>query len=72
MNAKIVIPSLAALVLTASVAVAQMPPPPAGGPPGTQMRGPMRANRTPPTGELRSPRGRPGCALTARRAAMPN
>jgi len=54
MNYKIVIPSLAALVLTASVAMAQMAPPPQGGP--------MRGNRTPPTAEQMAARQARMCA----------
>jgi hypothetical protein len=58
MNARIVIPTLAAIVLTASAAIAQMPP---AGP---------RAGRTPPTAEQRAARLTQFCDdMKARQAA---
>jgi hypothetical protein len=62
MNYKHVIPALAAIVLSASAALAQMPP--AG-----QGPGPRGANRTPPTAEQQTQRLAQRCADIAARGA---
>jgi hypothetical protein len=60
MNTKHVIPALAAIVLSASAALAQMPPP---------GQGPRGANRTPPTAEQQAQRLAQRCADIAARGA---